>query len=579
MTPLERPLDQHLDQPLDQHLERPLDQPGTLASRCAWTLVWLGVTTAGVDLWTSWTVGWWAAVFSPALVALGLCGTAFLWTNLFRTDRMVEWTGMAAALVAVGASQGTFIHARRYYTTDAAAFNQVAARLLLQGRNPYQSSLAAADSLLHPVSQYWTYEVNGSHVQTISYPAGSFLFQTLLSAMGVHHMATDWLDLGCWMVVGVLVFCMLPRPARWLAPVLLMTGILVGDFANGGTDALFLPFLLVALWRWDRYPGRAVAWLPAWVAPVCLGVACSIKQTPWFCVPFLVIGVWWESGRGRHGTASALRYLGLTVATFVAINLWFIVWSPGPWLHGVLLPMIDPLVPDGQGIVALMLHGVTGGVVLPYLALGGLLVYLAVLAAVAWWEPSLRRAWPFLVPLALFLPDRSLTSYLIDLVPVAVVAAASLRPERPIPGDTRGLRWPARLSVALPAVAALGFLVVAVTAVPLSVHIDGVRTTDDAQVFRSVTVMVRNTSTVALVPHFLVDSGQVHPSGFWLSSLIAGSEPIVPGGTSTFLLRPRSFTWAPVHGQRWLVEATTTGPNALSTSPAAYWSLGSPTGQ
>ena len=56
------------------------------------------------------------------------------------------------------------------------------------------------------------------------------------------------------------------------------------------------------------------------------------------------------------------------------------------------------------------------------------LALVALVVAFALWEPRLRRAWLFLVPLALFLPDRSLANYLTDFVPAALVAAASVRP-------------------------------------------------------------------------------------------------------------------------------------------------------
>ena len=45
---------------------------------------------------------------------------------------------------------------------------------------------------------------------------------------GFTHMVTDWVDLGAWLVTAVLVFCMVPRALRWLAPLLLLTGAFVG---------------------------------------------------------------------------------------------------------------------------------------------------------------------------------------------------------------------------------------------------------------------------------------------------------------------------------------------------------------
>ena len=95
--------------------------------------------------------------------------------------------------------------------------------------------------------------------------------------------------------------------------------------------------------------------------------------------------------------------------------------------------------------------------VLPWLSAAAGLVLVALLVAFALWEPRLRRAWLFLVPLALFVPDRSLANYLVDFVPAALVAAASLAPltataaDRHGPGLAARRPWPARLAVAVPA--------------------------------------------------------------------------------------------------------------------------------
>ena len=54
---------------------------------------------------------------------------------------------------------------------------------------------------------------------------------------------------------------------RWVAPLLLAAGVFTGAFANGGTDALFVPFLILAVWRWDRLAGPGTAWRPPGSGP------------------------------------------------------------------------------------------------------------------------------------------------------------------------------------------------------------------------------------------------------------------------------------------------------------------------
>ena len=151
---------------------------------------------------------------------------------------------------------------------------------------------------------------------------------------------------------------------------------------------------MLAVWRWDRYGGGRTLGLPAWIGPVALGLACSIKQGPWFCVPFLMVGVALEARRaGRSPFRCGARYGATVVAVFAAVNLPFIIWNPSSWLHGTLTPFIEPLVADGQGLVSLATHGIVRGVDLTDLTVCGALVYLTVLAVFVTTYPLLKRAW------------------------------------------------------------------------------------------------------------------------------------------------------------------------------------------
>src|SRR6202035_1466479 len=191
------------------------------------------------------------------------------------------------------------VHLRQYYSTDSAAFNQVAARVLLHGHNPYTTTMASAARLLQVPAHNWTYTVNGGHVTSLSYPAGSFLF------------------------------VLIPASVRWLAALLILTPIFVQMFSAGGTDAAFVPFLILAVWRWDRFHLGRSAGVARWIGPIALGFACSIKQTPWFCLPFLVVGLFIEArNTGRRPVQLVTRYLAIVVAVFAVVNFPFIVWQP-----------------------------------------------------------------------------------------------------------------------------------------------------------------------------------------------------------------------------------------------------------
>ena len=248
--------------------------------RGIWSLVWLGVIIGGIGLWASWTSWWFGAVAAPAVLLVGAVGLAVTWLVKNPRSQGIQLSAMGSVVVMTLISQGIGIHTRVFYSTDSAAFNQVAARLMVHGINPYTASMNSASKLLNGASNYWTYTVTGSHVAAVSYPAGSFLFDVPAMLLGFHHEVVDWMDLYAWIITGVLIYVLVPVTVRWLAPLLLLVSLFTGAFASGGTDAAFLPFLVLAVWQWDRFGLDRSAGLARWMGPVALGLACSIKQTP-----------------------------------------------------------------------------------------------------------------------------------------------------------------------------------------------------------------------------------------------------------------------------------------------------------
>ena len=570
----------------DGPADRTWGEAGTLVQRGGWTLVWFAVVTTGLGFWTAWTSWPGAAAVAPLFILAGLVGIVACWVVGNPRSRTLQWAGLGAAFLAVGIPQAIGIHVRRYFTTDSAAFNQLSARVLLEGKDPYRTSMSGAAYLLNPPSHFWTYLADGTHVTQVSYPAASFLFEIPARWLGFHHELADWTDLVAWLATGVLLFLLLPASLRWLATLVFMAGAFVGAFSAGGTDALFLPFLVLAVWRWDRYGSGRAAGLANWIGPVALGLACAVKQTPWFCLPLLVIGVGIEARRrGQAVWRVPARYLAIAVGVFAAFNLPFIIWGPRAWLDGILLPFSKPLVADGQGMVTLALHGLTGGVVLPWLSGAGLLAYVALLAAFVIWYPAMKVVWLLVLPIVLLVPARSFSDYLIDFFPAALVAVVTVSR---VGGaeDTTGVsrldtgtparRWAVRSAVGIPVVAAAALSVVAFTSAPLDLYVVGVHTSQTTLRLDAVTVTVHNSSGQRVTPRFMVVLDSSHPSGFWIPAHRDNPLVLAAGATTTVTLEPPEFTWSPVHGAHWLVEAYTTPPDALSTSAPQMWRFGKP---
>jgi len=546
----------------------------TILERCGWTLVWLGVLLGGLNLWGSW---WsWPVIdlLAPLLVALALIGFVICWRSRNPRSWVHQGLAMLGALVSVTAPQAVNIHTRIYYATDAAALDHVAARTLVHGLNPYTASLSSASRLLDTASNFWTYTVTGSHVVNVSYPAGSILAYAPAFALGFHHEVVDWMDLYAWLASALILFFLVPRYLRWLPVLVTLTGIFTGIFASGGTDAIFLPFAMVAVWRWDRYGKGKGSGIAGWIGPIALGLACAIKQTPWFFVPFLVVGIYFETRRsGRSPIPILARYLGIVVAVFAAVNLPFAIWSFSAWWHGTMTPLTQPLIADGQGLVSLALHGLTGGADLQLLTYASALAYLGVLGAFIAWYPSLKRIFLLLLPMAFFFSPRSFTGYLIDFFPVALVALITVEGAAKPVGH---LTW-GRFRVGHLAVGALA-LATSVTAVlsltlpaPLGLKVDRAAIGSGQQHLESVTLTVTNRTGSPESPHFLVDLGAPHPSGFWMPS---SPRPVVIGPhrsvTVTLFPPPGSLAYFPPWASNWVVDAYTATPRALSTTSGLW---------
>ena len=289
-----------------------------------------------------------------------------------------------------------------------------------------------------------------------------------------------------------------------------------------------------------------------------------------------MIGVFIEAHQaGRRPWRCALGYLAVVIGVFAAVNLPFVIWQAHDWLHGTTLPFSVPLVADGQGLVSLALHGVTGGVSLTWLSVAGALVVVAPLAAMVVWYPTMKRLWMPLLPLCFFVATRSLSTYLIDLYPVAFVAVISVAPAAgpALRRAVGGRRLVPGLAVLVPTVAALVVSVVAFSIIPLQVGVRSFSSSHAATSLDAVTVTVRNTTDGTVTPRFMVSSGSSHPSGFWHAK---GHRQVVlgPHASTVVTLFPDLYAPAPDHGGRWLVEAYTASPEALSTSPIQVWKLG-----
>ena len=297
------------------------------AARAWWTVAGMTVLLWGFQLFGYVDI---YPIISLAVVVLGLWGLGTI-VAVWHPRSVQPRTARALAGATLGLSVGAFllwaylqVLSSPAYGTDEIAFDQYAAQLARHGMNPYTHSMARAFSLFHVSPDGYTFLLNGHTVTSLSYPSLSFLLYVPFLIAGWSSQLAVGINVLAWAGGVVLTFVLLPRPLRPLAIVVGSFSVYISYAVGGVTDALFVPLLIGAVYRWDRFATtRGPA---AWRGPVLLGLAMAVKQTPWLVLPFLVAGVALEARRrvGAAAARTAGRYLAIAVGAFLVPNLWFI---------------------------------------------------------------------------------------------------------------------------------------------------------------------------------------------------------------------------------------------------------------
>ncbi len=218
-------------------------------------------------------------------------------TVLVAVTVALAWLGFVVwSLLQITTSPG--------YGTDEVAFDQYAAQLLVHGTNPYVHTMGPAFGLFHVSPDGYTFLLNGQPVTSLSYPALSFLPYVPFLALGWSTQMAVVINVLAWGLGMVLAFVLLPRSVRPLAIVIGSLGIYTGYAVGGVTDALFVPLLIGAVYRWDDFATRRG--IAGWRGPLLLGLALAVKQTPWLVLPFVAGGIGIDAARQEPLNAGGL---------------------------------------------------------------------------------------------------------------------------------------------------------------------------------------------------------------------------------------------------------------------------------
>jgi uncharacterized membrane protein len=305
------------------------------------------------------------------------------------------------------------------YGTDVIAFAHGGGESLLRGENPYSASPDQVRRIAERFDVQLTRTSDGAVIDwLISYPAVHVLSFTTFLAVGLSDLRWGVLIIEL-VALGVFWRALSPR-ARLFAPfVLLLEPFLSVVFTGGGvTDWLWvLPVAITAILLNRGLYGYA---------GLALGVACAVKQHPWFVAPFVLVWVvqTLRSENGNRLSESAKASLGAFLfgvgAGFLVPNLPFLLWDPGSWFKSVLSPALGDMVADGHGLALLVARDLVGLPSEVFAGLVGIGVVAGLVVYARYFDRLQNLLW-VIPPVIMFLSYRSLHSYFVFWLPIAVL--------------------------------------------------------------------------------------------------------------------------------------------------------------
>ena len=536
---------------------------------------------------TAWTD---ALTLSPTVMAvlsvgyLGILGLAVL-TLVVRTQRaMVVVDLLILGTAAVQVIGGLIV---QHKPTDEGTLIAQAARSMLAGGEIYGVAWPQLFEQQHlPI----TWMMGGGADYTLGYPPLAVLMTApgllLFSFPAAASIVTTLV-----LLVGAFVLWrLLPLDWRPAATAVMLGFPFMPHYARLGFPAIIaMVWLIPVVVRWPDIGRGGRLRRSDLLRAACLGAACATQQLAWFVAPFLLVGLF-ALRRGelppRRAFGTVVSFAAVAAATFLAINLPFVVRDAPAWASGVALVLTQHAVPHGQGLIDVSFYLTDGSAELVFYSYATLLFTLGLLGLTATWTRRLGPALTVIPWFVFYFSVRSQDGYFLLMTPLWLAAAATAPPSafaaawqprlpslaRPMwrvasgaPPRSLGAAGRALLGVALLAPALMCASIAIASDEPLELTV--VSTTAHgahAQGLWQMSVDVLNQSTSTLSPHFTISNGQ-GVSPFWTAT--GGPAELAAGQRATYLLTAADTNgYAPGPNGYLYLRALTDGPMTVSTT-------------
>jgi uncharacterized membrane protein len=301
------------------------------------------------------------------------------------------------------------------YRTDVLAYSQYAAILFVkQGANPYLQDMTTALQMFRVQPGDLTPLTSGEYLTTFQYPALHFLVLVpfvWLAPFGDMRWVLVAFEVG--VILTLYFFCPQNLRPMILLPLFAGSDLMINFTASSVTDMLWVLPLIFAAFSLKK----------PLISGFFYGLSCAFKQIPWLLAPFLLIYMLQidRDGKTEVRLLRALKFAGIAVAVFLAVNLPFMASAPMAWFGNVLTPIASDLVILSQGPSALTQVGAVevGRAFYTILAVG-----VAAVLFVNYYAYFDRLKYMFWIfpGIILWFSFRALTNYVIYWLPLLLVS-------------------------------------------------------------------------------------------------------------------------------------------------------------
>ncbi|MGP6293361.1 glycosyltransferase 87 family protein [Caldiplasma sukawensis] len=316
----------------------------------------------------------------------------------------------------------------RYYiansNTDEIIIENFAARLFLEGKDPYINSLMQqVFKQFPPNPNYITPSLYGGNVNYLLYPAMSFL---VFIPVVVFSLPNYYVLYFTTFLLILSTFLYLKKENLLLnSPIIILLfgveSIFFAFSVGGSTDIIWVFFVFMAFF----FRKKPV------ISGLFFGLAISAKQLPIILLPFFLIYIFKESDlyRKHAQIRSALSFLSGTIITFFATNLPFIIMQPHDWLNNIVEAEFQPVIGIGLGFSSLSFSGFVN---LSPKVFTFLFVFVFVTSVLLYiLKYNELKYFLFIFPIIIFLFNyRVLMGYLVDWIGLVILSYVVFNKER-----------------------------------------------------------------------------------------------------------------------------------------------------